>query len=569
MRRSLLLMAIAGACAAAVPALAQEQPLTRDDPSRALPPPPQTSPPLDISRERPEGAASDAVAGLNFRAARFTGAKAVDPAALAPAWQPYVGRNVSYADLRAIARKAEEIYRAHGYPFVAVVVPPQEIVDGTVNFAVVEGRISDLTVVGDDPTARRQATAAFQPLVDREPLSGADLQRSYELARTTPGLSMAGALRRGSQPGGMDLVVQTRRRDWRAYTNVNNLFSDPVGPWGVLVGADFFGASQYGDQTSVQAYTTFEFDEQQVLRLSHSRRINAQGTTIGASYLWAQASPQGVVAPLDLATDVQAGRLEVSHPLVLRPSLNLWADLAFDYSDQRTDVFTSIPITEDKTRVASLSVSGLWRPNDDALVHFSAELRKGLDVFDASKEGQPLASRPEGNPEAFVIRASADGEMAISLRWRVYGRFEAQSSSDPLLAPEEYSLGNLSIGRGYDPGSALGDSVAAMTLEARWGPYPFAEGRFRYAPFIFYDGVRYWNEDTFGVRARTVQSAGVGLRLDMPGHGRLDLTWAKPLTAPLGLGEKTPGSSLLINFTATFDDLAEGLFRQARRGISR
>ena len=35
---------------------------------------------------------------------------------------PYIGRDVTYADLRAIARKAEEIYRRAGYPFVAVVV---------------------------------------------------------------------------------------------------------------------------------------------------------------------------------------------------------------------------------------------------------------------------------------------------------------------------------------------------------------------------------------------------------------------------------------------------------------
>lgn len=570
MRLKAILVAAGLTCASTASAWAQSQPMTANDPTAALPPAPPTSAPLDIDRPRPAGdSGSSAIAGLNFQGARFAGARAVDEAALRPAWTAYVGRDVSHADLRAIARKAEEIYRQAGYPFVAVVVPPQEIVDGIVDFTVVEGRISDLTVVGDNPTARRQATGAFQPLLDREPLSGADLQRSYELARTTPGLSIAGALRRGSKPGGMDLVVQTRRRDWRAYVNTNNLFSDPVGPWGVLVGADFYGASMYGDQTSFQAYTTYETDEQQVLRFSHSRRINAVGTTVSLSYIWAQASPQGSVAPLDLATDVNAGRLEVSHPLVLRPSLTVWASAAFDYSDQMTDVFTSVPITEDKTRVASLQVSGQWRPRDDRTVHFAAEIRRGLDVLDASELGQPLASRPEGNPEALVIRASFDGEMAMSDRWRVFGRFEGQSSDDPLLAPEEYGLGNLSIGRGYDPGSALGDSAAAVTLESRWGPYPIVNGRFRYAPFVFYDGVRYWNEDTFGVRARTVTSAGVGLRLEMPGHGRLDVTWAKPLTEPLGLGEKTPGSRLLINFTATWDDLAESLYRRARRGTGR
>jgi hemolysin activation/secretion protein len=569
MRLSTLLLTAACAAATALPAAAQSEPLTQNDPTAALPPPPETSAPLDTNRPQAEDGSSQTVNGLVFRAARFTGAAAVPEAALAPAWEAYVGREVSYADLRAIARKVEDIYRRRGYPFVAVVAPAQDISDGTVTFAVVEGRISDLTVVGDDPVARRQASTAFQPLLDREPLAGEDLQRAYELARTTPGLSIAGALRRGSKPGGMDLVVQTRRRDWRAYVNVNNLFSEPVGPWGALVGADFFGESAYGDVTSVQAYSTFDWDEQQVLRLNHSRRLNARGLTLTASYLWANANPQGVVAPLDLATDVQAGRVELSYPLVLRPSLSLWAAGAFDYSDQKTDVFSSIPITDDRTRELSLQLSGEWKPREDRIAHFAFEVRQGVDVFDASERGQPLASRPEGDPQATYLRFSADGEMAITPRWKVYGRFEGQAADTPLLAPDEYSVGNLSIGRGYDPGSALGDSAAAITLEARWGPFPFAEGRFRYAPFVFFDGVRYWNEDSTGVRERTISSAGVGLRLDMPGHGRLDFTWAKPLNEPLGIGEKTPGSRLLINFTATFDDLAEDLWSRARKGMSR
>ena len=166
MRLRATLIAGSLACALAAPAVTQEQPLSSNDPTQALPPPPQTSAPLDLNRPSPAGdAGSTAIAGLSLQGANFTGARAVAEAALRPAWTPYIGRDVTYADLRAIARKAEEIYRNAGYPFVAVVVPPQEIQGGIVNFVVVEGRISDLTVVGDDPTARRQATAAFQPLL--------------------------------------------------------------------------------------------------------------------------------------------------------------------------------------------------------------------------------------------------------------------------------------------------------------------------------------------------------------------------------------------------------------------
>ena len=135
-------------------------PVTSNDPTSVAPPPPVDSEPLDIDRPQQTAPADSPALGVALRGARFAGAKALGEERLRPAWAPYVGRDVSLSDLREIARKAERIYADAGYPFVVVAVQPQEIVGGVVEFTVVEGRISDLTVLGADPTARRQATAA-------------------------------------------------------------------------------------------------------------------------------------------------------------------------------------------------------------------------------------------------------------------------------------------------------------------------------------------------------------------------------------------------------------------------
>ena len=560
-------------CAALMASTALAQvvpPVTSNDPTSVAPPPPVSNEPLDIDRPQQTAPADSPALGVALRGARFAGAKALGEERLRPAWAPYVGRDVSLSDLREIARKAERIYADAGYPFVVVAVQPQEIVGGVVEFTVVEGRITDLTVLGADPTARRQATAAFQPLVDRDTLSAAEVERAYELARTLPGLSMSGALRRGTKPGGMDLVVQTRRRAWRGYANVNNLFSDPVGPWGVLVGADFFGGSTYGDTTTVQLYSTTDWGEQKVLRLGHNRRLNSQGTTLNLSYLLADANPGDVVAPLDLATDVQAFRADLSHPLQLRTDRSVTFTAGLDWSDQETTIFDGSPaataITEDKLRVFSARLAGEWR-GDAKNARWAVEFRQGLDLGDASEIGDPLNSRAQGDPQARVMRFSAEGETFVAGTMRVYGRFEGQLASAALLAPEEFSVGNLSIGRGYDPGSAFGDNAAAFSVEARFGPYPVGKTRFRASPFVFYDGVQYYNEDTVGTRDHYMASAGGGFRFEQPGRGRLDVLWAEPLDAPTDLpGAVEPDGRLLVNLTLTWEDLAERAYRRARRG---
>jgi len=557
-------VAIAGGAAAAH---AQDKPITSSDPAAALPPPAEESEPITRERPEPPVAGDSEPVVVRFQGARFEGARSVSPERLEGAWRDQVGRELTLTELRAIARRAEEIYADAGYPFVAVVVPPQEIRDGVVQFTVVEGRITDLTVLSNDPVARRQTSAAFEPLLEVAPLSAEDLERQYELARTTPGLSMAGALRRGSQPGGMDLVLQARRRPFRSYANINNLFSDPVGPWGALLGVDIYGASLYGDTTSIQLYSTLDWEEQQVLRLIHSRRINRFGTTIGASVLIADSNPQGVVAPLDLATDVFAARLDWSHPIISRLWGGVFISGAFDWSDQETKVFGQIALTEDRTRIASLRLTGRWR-NRWLVTSGYVEGRQGLDIFDASRPGDALLSRAEGDPQATVFRAGADGEVKIPRGPRLYGRFEGQWTNDALLAPDEYSVGNLTIGRGYDPGSAFGDRAAAFTVEARWGPWK-VKGPVTASPFVFYDNVTYWNEDAAGVPERTLDSFGGGFRFEWPGKGRLDVLYAEPRDAPLGLGEPEPSGRILVNLTLSLDDLADRAFGALTKGDRR
>ena len=64
--------------------------------------------------------------------------------------------------------------------------------------------------------------------------------------------------------------------------------------------------------------------------LGHSRRLNARGLTAGLTYMMADSNPQGVVAVLDLATDVQLFHGEISQPIISRAWGSLVADAAFD-----------------------------------------------------------------------------------------------------------------------------------------------------------------------------------------------------------------------------------------------
>ncbi len=528
------------------------RPLSTTDPAQVIAKPTSPSEPIETLPAAPRPV-EDRTPRFILIDVVFDGAKAVPAAALADAWISYKGKSISIADLSEIGLRAEAIYAEHGYPFVAVVVVPQQVNDGRVRFKVVEGRISDLKVLGGDPVARRQAGAQFSPLVNKQPLSSADLEGAYVRAREVPGLALAGSLRRGSVPGGMDLVLQARRRPWSTYVNINNLYPDSVGPWGVLVGAVHAGGSRYGDEASLHFYRSVGGGTQTVVRGSYARTLDDKGDTLALMALGGWASPAGQVAQLSLATKVYAGRVSLSRPLISRLGGALRATAALDINDQTTKVFSTVGLTEDALRIASLNLSGELHSAAGGRVTFALEGRKGLNVLGATTPSNPLNSRLGANPQGLVGRLSVEAESPAFKRLKVVGRLEGQIANGPLTSPEQFQIGDLTLGRGYEPGSAVGDEVIGGSIELRAGPYRGFR-KLNFQPYVFGDSVRQWTLTPGASTSRALSSVGAGVRIDLRGRATVDIAYAKALTSPLGLGEPVPSSRVLVNLTVGLND---------------
>ena len=538
-------------------AQAADAPLSNYDPSQvAARPTAPASPPLNFPAP-PKGAASEDVAArFVLQGVSFDGASEVSATRLEAAWTAFRGRSVSLADLRAIGRTAEGIYARAGYPFVAILLQVQEVKDGVVHFSVVEGKITSLTVLGLNPTARRQATVMLEPLVDRAPLSLADVESAYELARQVPGLGISGTLRRGDRPGGMDLVVNAKREDpVRVYVNINDLYANAVGPWGMLVGADYFGTSRYGDDLSAQVYTSFPFGRQVLVRGSYAVGLNRWGTKATISGLWGEADPKGAAAPLQLATNIATVRTEVSQPLIERHDASLVADAALDISDQRTRVFRTAPLSYDKLRIFSASLLG-EQSGPFGRWSGSLEIRQGLDFAGASHRGDASLSRATGDPQATVFKASAEAESPTVAFFSLAARGDVQLAAEPLTAPDQYAFGNLTIGRGYEPGAALGDSAVAGSVEVRIGPLHLWKV-LEVQPYGFVDAGRLY---TRAAPTQTLSSIGGGVRIRMPGKVQLDLVYAAPQNPLIGVPH--PASEVLLNLTVSVNDVFAAIHRR-------
>ena len=154
----------------------------------------------------------------------LTGAQAIPPDQLSKAYQPYLGKMVSQADLVAIAAAISELYRACGFHLSRAIVPAQDIEGGQVRLQMIEGSITEVALKGEG-AEQFGVRRLLDPVVAEVPSRLATLERQLLLINGRPGVRIADtALEEiGVASGRFRLVVDVKA--WRIYTSfgIDNL----------------------------------------------------------------------------------------------------------------------------------------------------------------------------------------------------------------------------------------------------------------------------------------------------------------------------------------------------------
>lgn len=562
------------ALAAPTAAAAQIAP-TREEITR---PPPQPEP-TQPTRLEVEGGIERAPCALDapeYQAIRFTlrdvqfeGLQGLTAADLTPAHAGLVGQEQPVAAICEIRDRAATILRAAGY-IASVEVPEQRIADGTVRFKVLMAKLVQVRVRGDAGRAEQTIAGYLGRLTDQPVFNRNDAERYLLLASDLPGYNVRLTLRpAGTAPGEVVGDVTVLRLAGVLDANVQNYGSQELGRWGGLLRAQLFGLTGLGDRTTVALFETFNLKEQRTIQVGHDFRLGSEGLTLSGNFTYAWARPD-----IDGGADVRATTLfataEASYPFIRRQSHSVRGAVGFDFVNQDVEI-ENIDLTRDRLRVAfarltadavSLDFSRRGSSLAEPVWRVSGlfELRRGLDIFNATDCGD-TGSECLGPGDVLPSRAEADGTATV-LRGSVYGEYRparlvtlalgvrGQWADDPLLSFEEFSAGNFTVGRGYDPGSLLGDRGIGVQAEARLGSLVPVDARApAFEGYAFFDHARISNRDRLFVTdgARRLSSIGAGLRTVLRGFN-LDAAYAIPLKRVGPLDEK-PDHRLLISLT--------------------
>lgn len=511
---------------------------------------------------------------ITLRGVEFSSVEGIDNATLASSWSDRVGQDLPISVVCDIRDRAATTLRAQGY-LAAVRVPPQTIDNGIVRLDILAARMSRIEVRGDAGRSERLLQRYLSRLDDQPVFNVIDAERYLLLARDIPGLDARLTLRPGNVPGEVVGEVLVARTPFVFDTNIQNFGSRDVGRWGGVARVRFAGLTGMGDLTTASFYSTPDFDEQQVVQLAHEFRVGGEGLRLGASYTYAWTRPD--IAAFPIKSKTQIASLFAAYPVTLTQAHRLTIGGGLDLIDQDIGL-GGVPINRDRLRVFNLRADASWidpgsvagrsgfSPSEPRwAVSTALEARQGVSFLGASDDcgpggvtcflpGAVPLTRVDGKPDAFLIRANALAEWRPQKLFTLSAAPRAQWASDPLLAYEEFSGGNFTIGRGFDPGTIIGDSGIGVALEARYGSFvPANTKAIALQPFAFFDAAWVWNKDAAfnGLNPQKLFSAGGGVRVAYGDVARLDVTMAVPLNRGGFLAQK-PDPRLLVSLTTQF-----------------
>jgi len=425
------------------------------------------------------------------------------------------GSELSLDDLRAMTAKITDLYNRSGYFVAQAYLPPQDIKDGAVTIAVIEGRYGKIRLDNKTNVSDGVINDVLDGLSSGDPVVSAPLERRLLIISDIPGVEVSSTLSPGTDVGTSDLTVGVMPGQrvtgsiqgdnagnpytgvYRAGATVN--FNEPFGIGDVLsarflastTGGLIYGRASYqaqvGDATVGVAYTAFEY------------KLGRQFSSLDASGSEQIASVYG------------------SYPLIRSYSNNLYALLDFDFRTFRDKIGATPSITNKQAWVVMPGISGDyhdmfggggWTSYAFVASFGSLDIRSPLArALDAA------TARTNGGYAKLSFSASRLQQLVGPLS--LYGEVRGQIASKNLDVSEKMELGGAYGVRAYPEGEAYGDEGYMATLEARlllprwWEGLP---GDMQAIAFVDTGSVTLNTSPwTTGTNSATRSGAGVGL----------------------------------------------------------
>ena len=441
----------------------------------------------------------------------------------------YQDRPLSLAELFQARSAITKLYTEKGYVNSGAYIPPQELDNGVVKIAVLEGTLEDIKIRGN----KRLNDGYIRSRIERystAPVNVDEILEALQLLRLDPLIDNVSAeLSAGINPGTSLLEIEIEEADnFKIRTQFDNQRSPSVGTNRRGAGLEHSNLFGFGDRIAFNYINTEGSDD---LDLSYGIPINAKDGTLRIAYGFSSNDIiEDPFTPLDIESESEYFELGFRQPLINSPQRELALGLNFSYQDSKTklqdDPFRLSPGADDdgNTRISALRFFQEYvTRNEQQVIALRSQFSLGVDLFGATvNDDEPdslfLAWRGQSQ---WIRRLDEDFLLVV--------RGDLQVATTDLVPVEEFRVGGVNSVRGYRQDVALGDSGLTAGAEMR---VPLLrvrkmDGILHLTPFV--DLGTIWNTSDVKIDTDFIAAVGLGLNFSSGNGFNARIDWGIPL----------------------------------------
>jgi hemolysin activation/secretion protein len=488
-------------------------------------PPKKSEPGLEIQQQAEPAMHADNSTRFNVATFHFTGNTVFTESELQARIAGSAGHELTLADLEKVAGEISQYYRSRGYFVARAYIPAQEIRDGVVQIAVLEGRVGkiDVRMTGSGKLAESSVAKTVEGAIKPgDVIRERKLEKGLLLANDLANVSVDSTLVPGASVGTSDLVVEARRTGTFSggldYDNFGNKFTGESRVGASLNVGDRFGGT--GSLRLMSSGTGLKYG-----RASYLEPVGNLGTKVGVAYSDMHYELGGAFAAANGYGRADIGSLFVVHPVVRGRNCNLYAQLGYD-GKHLLDNAGGAEKDDKHSHVYSLGVSGDSRDGfgSGGVNTYSLTYYNGSLDLDAQTLALDVASaQTSGSFDKTAYSLSRI--QRLNDNFALYASISGQAASKNLDSSEKFVLGGAGGVRAYPQGEATGDEGQIVNVELRRDLGANEYGNFQFIGFYDFGHIQL-NKNTWtnwqgagGNLSNNYNLSGAGLGLNFSRAG--------------------------------------------------
>lgn len=460
----------------------------------------------------PAAAASDHQKIL-VRRLQVTGAQVYAEAALLEVTGFSASRELTLSELRGMASKIARYYHLRGYLLAQAYLPAQDIKNGVVTIAVLEGHYGKVTVRNSTNLSDDLAKGLLSDLNSGDAVSIAPLETSLLLLSDLPGVNVRSTLVPGASVGASDLIVDVMPgQRVTGSVDIDNGGNRYTGANRVGATVNINDLTGHGDVATLRALTSGSGLD--YARASYQVQIDR--ARAGVAYASMRYRLGEEFESLQANGTAQIASVYGSVPLIRSRNNNLYAVINFDAKTFQDKVDSTATRANKKARVAMASLTGDHRDGfgGGGLSTYALTWTTGQIDLNSPAARVIDAATVQSNGHYDKLGFNAMRLQRVTDALSLHVAVNGQLASKNLDTSEKIGLGGANGVRAYPEGEAYADQGYLLNLEVRALLPRWSErqsGQMQLIGFVD-TGTATLNKNPWaaGDNRRTLSGAGIG-----------------------------------------------------------